>query len=274
MRTSWPVIAAVCLLLASSPASADTLRLKNGNTLDGFVESESADAVVFSVGYGSVTFARAEISSLERSGEKDSEKIWNEWHARKKDDALRRPEEEKMIAERRERENREAAEAARQKILNAEYGPREVLVSTENGHFFIYALLNGKTRVRLILDSGASVVALPKRVADFIGVDITALKKQSAQMADGRIEECAQTVLESVEILTLDPADPSNPKHTGVVVQNVEALFLTRSNDVVVQTRERLYIPDDGLLGMSFLKHFGVRLDYGGKKIVFTKNKP
>lgn len=273
MRKLAPILAAACFLLPPTPALADVLRLKNGNSLEGFVSSESPEGVEFDVGYGTVTFSRLEIASIERSGAADSEKIWKDWGRRKSEEAARAPENQKILEDRRAREARDAEEAAKQKALRAEYAPREVLVSTENGHFFVYALLNGKTRVRLILDSGASAVALPKRVADFLGTDVSKLKKQATQLADGRVEECAQTTLESVEILSLDPSNPSETLHTGIVAKDVEALFLTRANDVVVQTRDRLYIPDDGLLGMSFLKHFELRLDYPGKKLVFTKNR-
>ena len=115
------------------------------------------------------------------------------------------------------------------------------------------------------------MVALPKRVADQLGIDMNQLKKEGVRVADGRVVESAKSLLESVEVLSAETDNPADLKPTGVKTEKVETFFLTRANDVIVETADRIYVPDDGLLGMSFLKHFQLKLDYENKKIVFQK---
>ena len=258
-----------CVLFSPSLLLADTVYLKNGNTLKGFVEKESQDTVEFNLGYGSVTLLKGEIARVVKSNTQESQVIWDEWNQRKKEEALRRPEQEKRERERKAEADR-LREEERTRKGGGEYGPKEVRVSTQDGHFFVNVLLNGKVRARLLLDSGATMVALPERVADQLGIDMNQLKKEGVRVADGRVVESAKSLLESVEVLR-GTDNPVDFKPTGVKIDNVEASFLTRANDVIVDTGDKVYVPDDGLLGMSFLKHFQLKLDYENKKIVFQK---
>src|SRR3989338_4065939 len=257
--------AAACVLFSSSALLADTVYLKNGNTLEGFVEKESQDTIEFNLGYGSVTLLKGEIARVARSSTQESQVIWDEWNQRKKAETLRRPEEEKREKERKAEADR-LREEERTKKGGGEYGPKEVRVSTQDGHFFVNVLLNGKVRARLLLDSGATTVVLPKRVADRLGIDMDQLKKEAVRVADGRVVESAKSLLESVEVLSAETGNPADLKPTGVKIDNVETFFLARANDVIVDTGDKVYVPDDGLLGMSFLKHFQIKLDYENQK--------
>ncbi len=273
MRTILPAFAAACLLSACSPAHADTLHLKNGNKLEGFVENETADALEVNVGFGTVTLLKSEVADIVRSDAAGSQRLWDEWHSRKKEEELRRPEDLKKIAERELAETRLRLEAERAKNRADEYGVKEVFAETQNGHFYVNVLLNGRVRAKLILDSGASCVALPKRIADDLEIDAAGLKKDRAKMADGRVEEIALAKLESLEVLSADPGNPAELERTGIAAQGVDIFILTRANDVIIETADRVYKPDDGLLGMSFLKYFQIKLDYEGRKIYFEKNR-
>ena len=263
----------VTLVLSSlaAPSPADTAYLKNGNVLEGLVEKDGPDSVEFNLGFGSVILLKKEIVRLVKSDEKDSDKLWQKWGDEKKEAALRRPEEERLIKERQDREQKEEEEARRQRQDSDEFGPKEVIVPTQNGHFFVTVLLNGKTRAKLLLDSGASVIALPRRIADRLDIDVADLKKHSVRLADARVVEATQALIESVEVLGSHGGNHDDLRPMGIKVKNVQALFLTRDNDTIIETPDRIYTPDDGLLGMSFLKHFQINLNYKESKIIFQK---
>lgn len=267
------VLAAAYFLAPITPLSADTIRLRNGNEMEGFVENEWADSYEVDLGFGTVVLSKSEVAEIVRSDAAGSQKIWNEWGARKKEETERRPTDEKMLAERRAAEERLLAEVERRRSERDEYGVKEVVAETQNGHFYVTVLLNGRVRAKLILDSGASAMALPKRVADSLEMDFSRLKKDRVRLADGRIEETTVARLESVEVLSADPANPSDLRPTGIAARDVETFVLMRANDVIVETADRVYKPDDGLLGMSFLKYFQIKLDYENRKIYFEKNR-
>ncbi len=60
-------------------ARADTIRLKNGNVIEGIIEKETPNEIVLGVGVGSVTLARSRIASIERSDRQGRESIRSEW---------------------------------------------------------------------------------------------------------------------------------------------------------------------------------------------------
>ena len=121
-------------------------------------------------------------------------------------------------------------------------GPRSVTVRKDRrGHFQVEASINGR-RMDLMIDTGASVVALTRRDAQRIGIhpaprDFTA----EVRTANGTVR-AAPARLEAVEI-------------SGIVVRDVAALV----------------VPDEALsenlLGLSFLSRLR-RYEYSDGRLV------
>lgn len=59
--------ACVLVVLLASAASADTIKLQNGSTLEGVILKEDADGVVIRLKYGTVTIGHTEIASIEKT---------------------------------------------------------------------------------------------------------------------------------------------------------------------------------------------------------------
>ena len=55
-------------------------------------------------------------------------------------------------------------------------------------------------RADLVLDSGACLVVLARRIADKLGIEVAGLKKSRMQVADGRWADAGLTTLQSVKV--------------------------------------------------------------------------
>jgi len=114
------------------------------------------------------------------------------------------------------------------------------------------ALLNGLINVKLVLDTGASLVLISKKIADKLGLKLD--KSQPTFfiiLADGRKVEADPVVLESVKVADAE-------------VKNVRAAVLER----------RQAAEEDGLLGMSFLSNFIVKIDPKSNKLILEEFNP
>lgn len=75
--------AAVCAaVLLAAFAAADTVVLRNGKTMEGVIESESADAIVLNIGMGSVTLKRSGIAEIVRSEDDANRSMQSDWETR------------------------------------------------------------------------------------------------------------------------------------------------------------------------------------------------
>lgn len=90
----------------------------------------------------------------------------------------------------------------------------------------------------LIVDTGASIVVLPWKLASIIGLNIDPERTIQTTTAS-MLETVPQVIIPEMSIL-------------GKTVKNVEAII----KDLPPQT------PADGLLGLSFLKHFKLTIDF------------
>ena len=113
-----------------------------------------------------------------------------------------------------------------------------------DGHFIVEALINGRIKARLIVDTGASMVVLSDRVGKLLNVsgkkDFPTLQVNTA---GGRIES-PLFILDSIKI--------GHAKQFGV-----EASTNPHFKNKGV----------DGLLGMSFLGEFKLEVDHTNQKI-------
>ncbi len=104
-----------------------------------------------------------------------------------------------------------------------------------------------------MVDTGASLVIITKPTAKKLKIDID---KEGTpiqlQVADGRKIEAKYIVLESVRIAKVE-------------ARNVEAA-------VLMDDRQDFGFKD-GLLGMSFLRHFNFKFDYDNDKLILEKIK-
>ena len=124
-------------------------------------------------------------------------------------------------------------------------GPRSVTLRRDRrGHFATEASINGR-RLNLMVDTGASVVALTQRDAERLGFNPSARDfNAQVQTANGRVR-AARATLPAVEI-------------GGIVVRNVEALIVDDASLT------------ENLLGLSFLSRLS-RYEYKDGQLVMEQ---
>jgi aspartyl protease family protein len=110
---------------------------------------------------------------------------------------------------------------------------RVVLAADPRGHFFVEGTVNGG-RVRFILDTGATVVALPGAEADRLGIDYR-------KGRPGRIDTANGAALAwAVQLDTVKVGD--------IALRNVEAVVIESGLEIA-------------LLGMTFLNRVEMQRD-------------
>jgi len=131
------------------------------------------------------------------------------------------------------------------------FGPKQTgFVRSQHG-MTVSAIINGKLNVRLILDTGASLVVLKKSLASELGIESTDINSDiKIILADGRQSGAKHIILNSIKVEDLE-------------VENVDAAIL------IDDTQEELSA--DGLLGMSFLKHFNFKIDQKENKLILER---
>jgi clan AA aspartic protease (TIGR02281 family) len=212
----------------AGPAMADTVYLKNGRSMEGIIVKESSDNVELDVGMGKVIFSISEISRIQRS----------------------LPEEVSDLRKKFKEDSQRQA-TSREATVKKDDLPGSVNLVEQNGHVFVESVLNGRVRARLILDTGATFIVLPYRLAQELRIDPQkATRSAQLQLADGRIINTAFVTLDSV-------------RAGHAEANNIEAAILPpQIGDIGVE---------DGILGMSFLKRFSFKVDYIRRKLILER---
>ena len=225
------LFAAFFILPAVCPrALADTIYLKNGRSIEGLVKKEDADYVELEISFGSMKFSKNQIENIARSSPEEAQLIRKEWA------------EEKIRAQ----------ERAKQEEIRREHEPKQVNMDKQSGHVVVTTLLNNRIKANLVLDTGASLILLSRKVADSLGADTDGKNATPIEliMADGRREKAKMIILESVR------------------VQDSEARSIEAA---VLPDKESATMAEDGLLGMSFLKKFNFKIDQKNDKLILEK---
>lgn len=217
--------------LLASGAQADTVYLKNGRKMEGIITEETADYIQLAVGVGHVKFYMAQIERIERSSREENQQRAEGWQRQH---------------ERKEREQRRLAQQASGSAVV------EVQMTRQKKQFFVNALLNGETNVKLNVDTGSTLVVLSYETALKMGLDAATAKPDIKMLlANGREVPAKLLKLGSVDI-------------EGAKAQNVEAaVILVRG----------AFNGFDGLLGMSYLNKFTFQIDPEAGLLTLEKNK-
>jgi len=121
------------------------------------------------------------------------------------------------------------------------------------GGITVDAVINENMSAKLLVDTGASVVTLNPSLAEKLGIDASqATEKGKAIVADGREVDAFLVRLKSLKIGQLE-------------AKEVDAIVLSNYTPPVTPGVE----PVDGLLGMSFIDRYHMRVDAGRKKLIF-----
>jgi len=225
----------LCLVFCAPGILAETIELKNGRKIVCEILEDDGRVVVVSKDNGAFiySFLRDEIKTIRESTPEELQK-----EADKKSEYASPP---KKTEKKEEADPDEARlERYEAQVLAAKKARGRVKISFSKGRpGVVDAKLNGKTSAALLVDTGASLVLISKDVAKSIGIDYASLKDEiTVVLANGSTAKAKPITLESVEV-------------GSSRVKDVEA--------AISETPPGQEI--DGLLGMSFLRYFDVKLD-------------
>ena len=122
----------------------------------------------------------------------------------------------------------------------------------ENGHVVVSALVNGARNVRLLVDTGASMVTLSEKAAARCGVHWNRADRITVRLANGTTAEVYPTVLQELTV-------------QGVSLAGVEAAVVPNGPEEAADTSH------DGLLGMSFLSAFTMQMDPAAGRLILRR---
>ena len=128
-------------------------------------------------------------------------------------------------------------------ITIAGNGEQVMVMKADDAHFHVDAVVNGE-RVSLLVDTGASMVALDRGTAEAIGIDVSALGFTTRVMTANGPARAAPVTLGYIKI-------------GDITRENVAAAVMDRDGDGL------------SLLGMSFLGTLS-SFDFRGDRLVLT----
>jgi len=161
------------------------------------------------------------------------------------------PEEAAAIRAKWEKQKINNQERMRRQSREEEAKPRRIDFSADSHSIILPVTLNKKAEARLVLDTGATLVVLNKGIAEELNLKTgPASPEVKLTLADGRQVNAKFVVLESVKVENSEARD-------------VEAAVMLE------EVRDASF--GDGLLGMSFLKHFNFNVNYKERRLTLEK---
>ena len=244
MKTAFPIF--LTLSLISFPVFAETIELKDGKIIMGEIVQETDDAVVIGKPGGGFIYSisKNRVFKIRPStaDEKKSAVILSRDPGAKTSSESEKKKLEKIKQYRLEKyeEEVQAAKKARGRIKIKFVGNRFGVVDT---------VLNGKTHAFLLADTGASMVVISREIANRLEIDTgeTAARIRVV-LANGSTATAIPITLDSVTV-------------GSSTVKNVEA--------AISETPPGGGL--DGLLGMTFLSNFHVKMDAKENCLVLEK---
>ena len=224
------------------------IHLKSGGKLKGILIDTSKERIIANVGYGEVSLAVNDIEKIVYPSDQKQTALLNKaWE----DQAVKATDKEKMLNEKifKERviENIKLVE----ETASMRFGTTVIPFRNES-QIIIKARLDNKIDVSLLFDTGASWVYLSKDIAEKLMIDLWGKKTVPLLLADNSTTTGVPILLGSVKV-------------GDVEANNVRAAVMLADNKSLHGF--------DGLLGMSFLKNFLIKLDNQNKTLTLEHKK-
>ena len=218
-----------------------TLRLKSGGAVTGQIKKYTNNGLELDIGFGTTVITNSDIHKIELSNSAEIQQ-WQEYSTNEepkiRDDRLKKEEDDFFTRIEEAGRIKQEAEKKRNMVTNIRF--------QEQSRIIVDAVLDGDVKIKLLVDTGATLVTISPKTAKTLGIDIKNQETVSAELADGRLGQIVPVTLRSVRV-------------GNSLAENVEA-------GILIGHTQRSGA--DGLLGMSFLKNFHMTID--AKKKVLT----
>jgi clan AA aspartic protease (TIGR02281 family) len=252
-RARKAIVVAVLFLFIAQPGAAENTErgeivivvLNNGGTLKGVITERIEEGVVINVGYGTVVLSLNDIKEI-RTPEGDKKTaILREWRGHVYDTKKR--EKQRKKHDRAVRDRIHASLQEKEEIEEQARREQEHRIKfDDSSKITVEAVINGEVEAELLVDTGASKVLLPlKTVEELTDIGPLPDKKVTTKLADGTEREGTPITLKSIEV-------------DGLKAENVEAITMEMEGQ-------------DGLLGMSFLSNFHMKIDTRNKELILKE---
>ena len=236
-----------CFTIFVAPVFSETIELESGKVIVGDILQETDTAVVISKPGGVFisSIARDRIKSIrpstprevEREEKKTETKVYSGPNAQ--DEKTEREKYKDYRLEQYEKEVELAKKARGRVNIDFVKGMPGVVETT----------LNGKETALLLVDTGASMVVISQDLAGRLGIAHESMKERiTVVLADGSTAKAIPITLDSVQV------GSSTVKNVGAAI-----------TEGTTSGRE------DGLLGMTFLRYFHVKIDSKENCLVLEK---
>lgn len=224
------------------------IKLKNEGQISGVIIYQDKENITLDVGFGTVVITKEEIKAIEIPEGKEKEVKTKKWKKHQKEITTSEDKKEQAKLEYFERiqENIRIEEEKRKRREAAEKEKEHRVKFSGSRNLIVDAIISDKIQTRLVLDTGATSVVLPIEMVQKLGAKGAKYsKKIKVRLADGSIRQAYAIVLKSVQI-------------GDIKAYNVEAIAINSKGNV-------------GLLGMSFLNRYHLKMDFENRELVFKE---
>jgi len=240
-----------CIAGAESAASGEIepdiviITLNSGGKIKGVIIQEDEGGIIVDLGYGTSGVAKSDIAGIKTPADSTKGRVLKEWETHvasvKKNIGERKKWDEK-VRERHEKYVRDE----KTRIEKAKREKEHRVKFPDSSRIMVDAVLDGKIKTKMLVDTGATSVSISLKMAKQLGVRIKSSKKTPVTLADGTVREGFRIALKSVEV-------------AGLKAENVDANAMEMKGD------------DKPLLGMSFLNRFHMRIDSVNNELVLKR---
>lgn len=245
MKKRALIFLSIFFVVSTSGAKAETIELKDGKTIVGEIVQKTEEAVTVSKRGGGFIYSisRDRIKNIRDSTPEEIKE-------QEMQTAGGYTVDKKTGEDRQEKIKKYRLEKYEEEVLAAKKARGRIKIKFSKNRFGVVdVLLNRKVTASLLVDTGASLVVISREIAAQLGIeDLDKKGKIHVVLADGSITTAIPITLDSVEIGSSKVKDvraavSETPPGTGL----------------------------SGLLGMSFLSHFHVKLDSDENCLVLEK---
>jgi len=246
------------LLVLIGTSFADTIYLKNDRQISGVISRENSDSVELVIKPGTLKFYTSQIDHIVRSEPEAAKAMADSWDKERREVAEVKAAPKETAPEQKEQkgiqQEAEAAKEAEPQAKAAKAGSSAAIKGDRLGnHLVVTALMNGKVKARLIVDTGASAVLLTMEKANELkGMHIRKydMPDSVGKVADGRSVGSVSFQLDTVDL-------------GGMEAEDVAAQVILKG--------QKMGEGIDGLLGMSYLKNFKFQLDLPNNQLILQR---